>query len=85
MLKIRLQGTAKDIKWFLKMMQRDKRFVMNNPSEMMNIKGSEKYKRVYTEVFKSAEDMKLYAEMQNIETKKRYFGTGTVFLEPRRD
>ena len=85
MLKIRLQGTAKDIKWFLKMMQRDKRFVMNNPSELMNIKGSEKYKRVYTEVFKSAEDMKLYAEMQNIETKKRYFGTGTVFLEPRRD
>ena len=85
MLKIRLQGTAKDIKWFLKMMLRDKRFVMNNPSELMNIKGSEKYKRAYTEVFKSAEDMKLYAEMQNIETKKRYFGTGTVFLEPRRD
>ena len=23
MLKVRLQGTAKDIKWFLKMMQRD--------------------------------------------------------------
>ena len=85
MLKIRLQGTVKDIKWFLKMMQRDKRFVMNNPSELMNIKGSEKYIRASTEVFKSAEDMKLYAEMQNIETKKRYFGTGTVFLEPRRD
>ena len=52
MLKIRLQGNTKDIKWFLKMMQRDKRYVMNNPSEFMDIKGSNRNKRVYTQKWK---------------------------------
>ena len=75
MLKIRLQGTTKDIKWFLKMMQRDKRFVMNNPSDFMNIKGTVKYKRVFTEVFRSEDDMKKYAEMQNDETISRSLST----------
>ena len=46
MLKIRLQGTTKDLKWFLKILARDKRFVANKPSEPMDIKGSNKYKRV---------------------------------------
>ena len=50
MLKIRLQGTTKDLKWFLKMLARDKRFVAKKPSEPMDIKGSNKYKRVYTEI-----------------------------------
>ena len=40
MLKIRLQGTTKDLKWFLKMLARDKRFVANKPSEPMDIKGN---------------------------------------------
>ncbi len=31
------------------MMQRDKRYVMNNPSEFMDIKGSNRNKRVYTQ------------------------------------
>lgn len=38
MLKIRLQGTTKDLKWFLKMLARDKRFVANKPSEPMDRK-----------------------------------------------
>jgi len=40
MLKIRLQGTTKDIRWFMKILSRDKRFVVNNPSEPIKIKSS---------------------------------------------
>ena len=49
MLKIRLQGTTNDIKWFMKNLSRDKRFKINTPSDPQDIKGSKKYKRVYTE------------------------------------
>ena len=62
MLKIRLQGTTNDIKWFMKILNKDKRFVINNPSEPMDIKGSKKYKRVYTEVFRNEDDLKSYLE-----------------------
>ena len=37
MLKLRLQGSMRDIKWFLKMINRDKRFIKNNPSDPMDI------------------------------------------------
>ena len=52
MIKIRLQGTTKDIKWFLKILERDKRFMTNEPSRPLDIKGSEKYKRVFTEIYR---------------------------------
>ena len=42
MLKVRLQGTTKDIKWFLKILERDKRFMINEPSRPLDIKGSDK-------------------------------------------
>jgi hypothetical protein len=80
MLKIRLQGTTKDIKWFLKMMERDKRFVINNPSRFLPVKGTEKYKRVFTEVFRDEEDLRRYAEQQEIERQSKYYGSGTVFI-----
>ena len=32
MLKIRLQGTKNDIRWFVRLLQRDKRFELNNVS-----------------------------------------------------
>ena len=32
MLKIRLQGTKNDIRWFVRLLQRDKRFDVNNVS-----------------------------------------------------
>jgi hypothetical protein len=54
MLKVRLQGTTKDIKWFLKILERDKRFMTNEPSRPLDIKGSEKYKRVFSYIFWSA-------------------------------
>jgi len=35
MLKIRLQGTKNDIRWFVRLLQRDKRFEVNNVSIML--------------------------------------------------
>ena len=43
MLKIRLQGTMNDIKWFLKILKRDRRFITNTPSDPMEIKGTVRY------------------------------------------
>ena len=54
MLKIRLQGTMNDIKWFLKILKRDRRFITNTPSDPMEIKGTVRYKRVFTEIFRLA-------------------------------
>ncbi len=33
MLKVRLQGTTYDIKWFVKLLSRDERFMISEPSE----------------------------------------------------
>ena len=78
MLKIRLQGTTKDLKWFLKMLARDKRFVANKPSEPMDIKGSNRYKRVYTEIFRSEDDCKRYNESMHPVKRNLYVGSGTM-------
>lgn len=78
MLKIRLQGTVNDIRWFLKILERDNRFITNNPSEPMDIKGSVKFKRAYTEIFR---DKTEYEESKVAEKpKKREWScsTGTV-------
>lgn len=53
MLKIRLQGTPNDIKWFKKILERDKRIQVNDFSEMFSNKGTNRYFRVYAEVEKS--------------------------------
>ena len=79
MLKIRLQGTTNDLKWFLKILERDKRFVTNEPSIPMDIKGSNKYKRVYTEVFRSEEDCRRYKESLRPVKQNLYVGSGTAF------
>lgn len=50
MLKIRLQGTKNDIRWFVRLLQRDKRFDVNNVSTFFDNVGTDKYKRVYAEV-----------------------------------
>lgn len=52
MLKIRLQGTTKDIKWFRKILERDKRIRLLQISEPFANKGTNKYFRVYAEVEK---------------------------------
>lgn len=52
MLKIRLQGTTRDIKWFRKILERDKRIKVLEISEPFTNKGTNKYFRVYAEVEK---------------------------------
>ena len=78
MLKIRLQGTTNDLKWFIKMLSRDKRFVINTPSDPQDIKGSKKYKRVYTEVFRTKEEFQRYNDSSEPEIVKYYYGSGTT-------
>lgn len=53
MLKIRLQGTTNDIKWFRKIIERDKRINVLDVSEPFANKGTKKYFRVYAEVEKN--------------------------------
>ncbi len=80
MLKIRLQGTTNDIKWFLKLLKNDKRFKTNKPSDIMDISGSNKYKRVYTEIFRNEEPVKEYGKSNhNKKTDNKYYGTGMVY------
>ena len=50
MLKIRLQGTTNDIKWFKKILERDKRIALLEISQLFPNKGTQKYFRVYAEV-----------------------------------
>lgn len=52
MLKIRLQGTTNDIKWFKKILERDKRIKVLQVSEPYTNKGTNKYFRVYADVEK---------------------------------
>ena len=52
MLKLRLQGTKNDIRWFLKLLSRDKRFDVENTSTFFSNKGTDRYKRLYTEIYR---------------------------------
>ena len=53
MLKIRIQGTTNEIKWFMKILRRDKRFSMLNISDIFNNKGTARYKRAYAEIYRA--------------------------------
>ena len=53
MLKIRLMGTKKDIKWFEKILKRQPKVTVTEFSEMYQNKGTNKYYRVYVEVQKA--------------------------------
>lgn len=50
MLKIRLQGTAKDIRWFRKFLQRQSGIRVLEVSDMFTNKGTNRYYRSYAEV-----------------------------------
>lgn len=52
MLKIRLQGTAKDIRWFRKFLQRQSGIRVLGVSDMFANKGTNRYYRSYAEVEK---------------------------------
>lgn len=52
MLKIRFQGTTRDIKWFRKILERDKRIEVLSVSEPFVNKGTNRYFRVYADIKK---------------------------------
>ena len=52
MIKMRLQGSRNDIRWFLKILEKDDRFDVVDTSEMFSIKTSNRYKRLYTNIFR---------------------------------
>ena len=52
MIKMRLQGTKNDVRWFLKLLSRDDRFDLIDTSDCFQIKTSAKYKRLYTNVIR---------------------------------
>ena len=58
MLKLRLMGTMRDIKWFKKMLFRNKSIVVTEFSAPYQIKGSKKNRRVYVEVERAAKKAK---------------------------
>ena len=52
MLKIRLQGTRRDIRWFKGLLERHEEVNVQEVSEPFANKGTNKYFRVYAEVEK---------------------------------
>lgn len=52
MVKVRMQGTKREIRWFLKILERDSRCSVENTSDFFSNKGTDRYKRLYTEVHK---------------------------------
>lgn len=50
MLKIRLKGTKKDIRWFLKGMERDSRYDVENVSTFKPCEGDARFRRLYLNV-----------------------------------
>lgn len=52
MLKIRVQGTIRDIQWFKRLLERHEEIKVKEVSEPFSNKGTNKYFRVYAEVEK---------------------------------
>lgn len=52
MLKIRMQGTIKDIQWFKRLLERHEEVEVKEVSKPFANKGTNKYFRVYAEVEK---------------------------------
>lgn len=50
MLKIRMQGTIQDMKWFQKILEEQKGARMLRTSEAYANKGTKRYFRMYTEI-----------------------------------
>ncbi|MBS6196152.1 MAG: hypothetical protein KH828_11295 [Clostridiales bacterium] len=52
MLKIRMQGTIEDIRWFQSRLMQDEKIAVLDISEAYKNKGTNRYVRVYAEVDK---------------------------------
>lgn len=55
-LKLRMQGTKKDLKWFRRVLERSKKVKLLDISEPFANKGTNKYYRVYAEVERKEAD-----------------------------
>ena len=79
MLKLRLQGTKNDIRWFLKILNREKKLDVKNTSTFFDNKGTSKNKRLYTEIYRKNEmaSEKERAKVESVENS--YFGSGKIF------
>ncbi len=53
MLKIRLMGTKNDIKWFERLLRRQRKVAVTEVSEMYPNKGTDRFYRAYVEVQKA--------------------------------
>lgn len=53
MLKVRLMGTKKDIRWFREILEREKKLNVLQYSEPYSMKGTDRFYRVYVEVEKT--------------------------------
>ena len=68
-----------DIRWFVRLLQRDKRFEVNNVSTFFDNVGTDKYKRVYAEVSRKKKDSgKKPSNVMQVEEKCHYVGSGMV-------
>lgn len=56
MMKIRLQGTVKDIRWFKHLLERHPEIRVLSASEIFSNKGTNRYFRSYAEVEKKEEE-----------------------------
>ena len=54
MLKVRLMGTKRDMKWFRKNLERDRRIHIIRISEPYAIKGSDRFYRMYIEAMEQS-------------------------------
>ena len=57
MLKVRLQGTLKDIQWFRRILEKHKELDILEVSDAYANKGTNKYFRVYAEIEKRENTM----------------------------
>lgn len=53
MLEIRLMGTKSDIKWFERLLRRQRKVAVTEVSEMYPNKGTDRFYRAYVEVQKA--------------------------------
>ena len=85
MIKVRMQGTKREIRWFLKLLKRDSRFRLENTSAFFNNKGPDRYKRLYTEVHRKKESQEPHenrgrARTQEYgKTKRNAYAPGRAF------
>ena len=56
MLKIRLQGTVRDIRWFRRLLERHPEIRVLQTSEIFSNKGTNRYFRSYVEIEKTNQE-----------------------------